>query len=148
MQAGCHGWTALHTQRIVKLRGAAAAGGGVSLPRLGRPRPDFTKTSSGGRPDLENAMGSCEGRRLEEVRRVSALDLDRAVGVRDLFETAATAGRYSALIGIVVPLAAGVLGRVTVSSPFLKAALTLLPSTATGRRTLRVKAPYDRSTRK
>src|SRR5574342_292078 len=55
--------------------------------------------------------------------------------------------RYSALIWIVVPLAAGVLGRVTVSSPFLNVALTLVPSTATGRRTLRVKAPYVRSMR-
>jgi hypothetical protein len=47
----------------------------------------------------------------------------------------------SALIGMVVPLAAGVLGSVTVSSPFLKAAVTLLPSTPTGSRTLRAKLP-------
>jgi hypothetical protein len=48
---------------------------------------------------------------------------------------------HMALMGIVVPLAAGVLGSVTVRSPFLNAAVTLLPSTPTGSRTLRVKAP-------
>lgn len=48
---------------------------------------------------------------------------------------------HTALMGIVVPLAAGVLGSVTVRSPFLNAAVTLLPSTPTGSRTLRVKAP-------
>jgi len=47
----------------------------------------------------------------------------------------------SALTGIVVPLADGVFGRVTVRSPFLKLAVTLLASTATGSRTLRVKTP-------
>ena len=49
--------------------------------------------------------------------------------------------RYSLLIGIVAPFAAGVLGSVTVSSPFLNVAETLLPSTATGSRTPRVNAP-------
>jgi hypothetical protein len=38
-------------------------------------------------------------------------------------------------------LAPGVFGRVTARSPFLKLASTLLPSTATGNLTLRVKAP-------
>lgn len=47
----------------------------------------------------------------------------------------------SALIGMMAPLAAGVLGSVIVSSPFLNDAVTLLPSTATGRRTLRAKLP-------
>ena len=63
---------------------------------------------------------------------MSALDPDRGLD-RDPLETTAMPGRYSALIGIVVPLAAGVLGSVIVSSPFLKDAVTLLPSTATGR---------------
>src|SRR5678816_3761978 len=55
--------------------------------------------------------------------------------------------RYSALTGICVPLAPGAFGRVTVSTPFLKPAVTLVPSTADGTRTVRAKAPYDRSAR-
>ncbi len=49
--------------------------------------------------------------------------------------------RYSVLIGMVVPLDVGVLGRVTVNRPFLKLATTLLPSTVTGSRTLRTNIP-------
>ena len=48
---------------------------------------------------------------------------------------------YSPLIGIVVPFAAGVLGSVTVSSPFLNVAMTFPASTPTGSRTPRVNAP-------
>jgi hypothetical protein len=49
--------------------------------------------------------------------------------------------RYSPLIGIVAPFAPGVLGSVTVRSPFLNAAETLLASTPTGSRTPRVNTP-------
>ena len=48
---------------------------------------------------------------------------------------------------MVVPFAATVFGIVTVSSPFLNAAVTLLESTPTGSRTLRVNEPYERSMR-
>jgi hypothetical protein len=48
---------------------------------------------------------------------------------------------YSALIGIAVPLDAAVFGRVMVSSPFLKLAVTLLASTVTGSLRLRANAP-------
>lgn len=50
-------------------------------------------------------------------------------------------GRYSAFTGIIVPFAAGVFGSVTTSTPFLNVAVTLLPSTAMGSRTLRRNAP-------
>jgi len=53
----------------------------------------------------------------------------------------AVPSRYSALMGMVVPLAATVLGSITVSSPLLKLAVTRLPSTPTGSRTLRAKLP-------
>lgn len=79
-------------------------------------------------------------RRTARGRRGGAPACLRAVGI------AVVAG-YSALMGIVVPFAAGALGSVTVSSPFLKAAVTLDPSTVAGRRTVRANAPYDRSTR-
>ena len=60
---------------------------------------------------------------------------------RSITSPARRDARYSLLIGIVVPFAAGVLGSVTISSPFLNVAVTLLPSTATGSRTPRVNAP-------
>ena len=60
---------------------------------------------------------------------------------------AAVTRRYSALIGIVAPLAAGALGNVTVSSPCLKVAVTLEASTGAGNRMARAKAPYERSAR-
>ena len=50
-------------------------------------------------------------------------------------------GLYSAFTGIIVPFAAGVFGSVTTSTPFLNVAVTLLPSTAIGSRTLRRNAP-------
>ena len=50
-------------------------------------------------------------------------------------------GLYSAFTGIVVPFEAGVFGSVTTSTPFLNVAVTLLPSTAIGSRTLRRNAP-------
>src|SRR5262245_45661361 len=50
-------------------------------------------------------------------------------------------GRYSAFTGIVVPFAAGVFGSVTMSTPFLNVAVTLLPSTAIGSRTVCRNAP-------
>ena len=48
---------------------------------------------------------------------------------------------YSALTGMVVPLTAMVLGKVTVSSPFLKVAVTLPPSMPTGSQTVRANRP-------
>jgi hypothetical protein len=50
-------------------------------------------------------------------------------------------GLYSAFTGIIVPFAAGAFGSVTTSTPFLNVAVTLLPSTAIGSRTLRRNAP-------
>jgi hypothetical protein len=52
-----------------------------------------------------------------------------------------TSASYSAFTGIIVPFEAGVFGSVTTSSPFLNVAVTLLPSTAIGSRTLRRNAP-------
>lgn len=48
---------------------------------------------------------------------------------------------YSATIGIVVPLATGILGRVIVRRPFLNLAATFSLSTGTGSCRLRAKTP-------
>lgn len=49
--------------------------------------------------------------------------------------------RYPALMGIVVPFAVADFGSVTVSTPFLKPAVTFEASTEVGSRTARRKAP-------
>src|SRR5678815_575671 len=84
---------------------------------------------------------------LHDHRPIQALWMPRSSATPIGRETAGASFPYSALIGMGVPFAAGVLGIVTVSRPFLKVAVTLLASTPTGRRTLRVNAPYERSTR-
>lgn len=78
------GPTRLQNREVAR---AGTADGGVALTRLGRRRLDITRRVDG--RDLENAMGSSKDCRLEKVGWVSALNLDRAVGVRDFLETAA-----------------------------------------------------------
>ena len=100
--------------------------------------------SRGGEPD-RNLQRCVRKRRYDRP-------LEEAGGSRPSTSTAqsrsaVSSGRrqlprsYSVLIGIIVPLAAEVFGKVTVSSPFLNAAVTLLGSTATGSRILRRNSP-------
>jgi hypothetical protein len=103
--------------------------------------------------DLTNLQGVPGARPRHAIRRGPVEAGGRAVapeavrpgGLRDRVTLSGTThgpwSAYAALIGMVVPLAAGVLGSVTVSTPSLKLAITLLPSTALGRRIARTKLP-------
>ena len=86
---------------------------------------------------LELARASCSVTR-HGIRLLS--DRTEAAGEASL-PPRRDVGLYSAFTGIVVPFEAGVFGSVTTSTPFLNVAVTLLPSTAIGSRTLRRKAP-------
>src|SRR5262247_39514 len=87
-------------------------------------------------PNLQNLV------RLIPRRAGSTNDVRQGTAIsRPGRRPIAIPSRQSALTGMVVPLAAVVLGSVTVSSPFLKLAVTRLPSTPTGSRTLRAKLP-------
>jgi len=80
--------------------------------------------------------------RLSPRRAGSTNDMTQGTAIsRPGKRLIAVPSRQSALMGMVVPLDAVVLGSVTVSSPFLKLAVTRLPSTPTGSRTLRAKLP-------
>jgi len=74
---------------------------------------------------VDHDLGTRLGGGGNEVSEVMALDL----------------AAYAVLMGIAVPFADAALGRVTVSTPSLNAAVTLAPSTAPGSRNERAKAP-------
>ena len=136
------------------LTGAAQA----RLPRWGRNRLTTRRATIGGL-DSEPLFGGADlsekwqGPSKRKVTRhvlhlLSLRACEVPPGRRVRASPASPACFYfSSLTGMNVPLAAGVFGSVTTSTPFLKVAVTLLPSTAIGSRTLRRNAPYVRSTR-
>lgn len=135
------------------LTGAAQA----RLPRWGRNRLTTRRANIGGL-DSEPLFGGADlsekwqGPSQREVTP-HALHLLRSACAKSTGEAALASPAspacfyFSSLTGMNVPLAAGVFGSVTTSTPFLNVAVTLLPSTAIGSRTLRRNAPYVRSMR-
>lgn len=87
---------------------------------------------------VDHQLGERARRGLEEVIEIVPGDLNRAVRDRDRVEEFELAHGppanppQAALIGMAVPFDSAVLGKVTVTTPFLKEAVTLLASTGAG----------------